>query len=181
MDWPWSPPFEGRGYLEWKCAGGWVQTHHRGPAKPQQAPAQLGSPQAGSCLALAAWKQWWRSRIKPFRFSGESISSTAFKQPPQAIPLRTVLLLKDKLHLIPKNVICDNVRPVFILRRKKLDPQYKKFHFIQVKSKACIPLALMNTEASCTDFFSPSLKYYCFLYSWTHKSDNTEGDQRWVI
>lgn len=47
----------------------------------------------------------------------------------------------------------DNVRPVFILRRQKPDPQYKKFHFIQVKSKACIPLALMNTDASCTDFF----------------------------
>jgi len=77
----------------------------------------------------------------------------------------------------------DNVRPVFILRRKKPQPTYKKFHAIQVKSKVYIPLAHVNREeASCTDiFFSPPPKYYYFLYSWTHKSNDAEGDQRCII
>lgn len=58
----------------------------------------------------------------------------------------------------------ENVRSVFLLRRQKPNPQDKKFHSIQVKSKGYTPLAYMNTEeASCIGIFLPPPKYYYLL------------------
>lgn len=123
VGWPWSP-------LSWEeapwdgSAGGWIQTHHRGPAEPHQAPAPLGSSQVGSCLALAAWEWWWRRRIRLFWFSRgmQSISSTAFKQPPYVIPPGTVFLLKNKLRLIQKMWYEWQCKAYFLSQKKKTQP-----------------------------------------------------------